>query len=107
MISLYAEKPLIERMNMLLEKLPDAIPFMLTIMASVLLLVHDALEETKQLVAILGILIGIALQLAKFFRDRHLRKEIEEIKAAREIRKEEFDSRLVEIEKKLSGSADD
>lgn len=99
---LYVEKALTERVNMILDKIPDAIPVGLTLGAGVLLLVHEALEETKQVLAILAILIGIALQVYKVIRDRHMKKEIEQIKVARQLTAEELHMRIQDIEKRLN-----
>jgi hypothetical protein len=84
------------------DRIPDSIPALLTIVGGAILLIETHLEETKQVLAILAIIVGIVLQILKFFRDRKLKDEIEQIKVDRSMTKEILNQRLNAVEAKLN-----
>lgn len=86
----------------MLERIPDGLPVLLTLGGGVVLLVSNHLEETKQVLAIIAIIIGIIFQIAKFLRDHKLKKEIEQIKVDRSMTKEILNQRLQAVEAKLN-----
>lgn len=101
MTSLYAEKATPERRTMI-DKIPDSLPVFLTLGGGALLLVANHLEETKQVLAIVAIIVGIVFQVLKFLRDHKLKQEIEQIKVDRSMTKEILNQRLQAVEAKLN-----
>lgn len=98
---LYAENATPERRTMT-DRIPDSIPALLTIVGGAILLIETHLEETKQVLAILAIIVGIMFQVLKFVRDRKLKDEIEKIRVDRSMTKEILNQRLSAIESKIN-----
>lgn len=85
----------------LMDFLPDGVAVILGFASAFYLLVIPAIADFKAFGAFCGMAFSLGIQIYKLVEVKRIRKEIDQLKASKELHTSFFDSRLKQIEKKL------